>query len=94
MSNNIKKKKTKKTKNIPKDVPQGSRLQHNMLKRMVKFCNSIKGEIQKVVWPERNVITYVFIMVIVVSIISALFFALVDNLSYRLVDVFITKFIA
>jgi len=62
--------------------------------RYRSFVLGIRNEMKNVIWPEKNITLYIFAMVIAISFFSALFFTLVDGVSYRLVHTLITKFIA
>jgi len=44
----------------------------------IKFINETRAEIAKVVWPTRREVITTTIMVLIMAIVTALFFSLVD----------------
>lgn len=55
------------------------------------FLYGVKGEFLKIVWPEKNVLFSIFVMVGVVSLITALFFTCSDYLSFKAINFLITN---
>ncbi|MDR0640330.1 MAG: preprotein translocase subunit SecE [Holosporales bacterium] len=53
--------------------------------RFFTFVKDVRQEIDKVMWPSRQEVTLTSIVVVVMAIVAALFFSLVDTASYKLV---------
>jgi preprotein translocase subunit SecE len=55
------------------------------ISRFFTFVRDVRQEIDKVTWPSRKEVTITSIVVVVMAIIAALFFSVVDTASYKVV---------
>lgn len=84
-------------KNIEKNKPEiinnlknrQSLNKKNIYQDLLKFFISVKNEYPKIVWPKKNEVVSITIMVGIVSFFTSMFFMLTDYISYNIIDLII-----
>lgn len=58
----------------------------NVFSQMMEFIPQVRQEIKKVTWPSRRETTLTTSFVLVFAVIAAIYFALVDQVAYKVVE--------
>lgn len=62
-----------------------------MLKKFINFLKDVRLELEKVVWPKRNEVFRITLIVIATVIIAMAIVAVFDLVLLKIVQIFVTK---
>ena len=60
------------------------------VQRMINYFSSVRSEISKVTWFDKTLVLSCSLLVLLVVLVAAIFFLVVDITSYKIVNYFLT----